>query len=93
MNIYIGNINYKLSEEELQQIFEEYGDVVSLKIIKDKRTGRSKGYGFVEMSNKESALQAIENLNRKEILGRKIVLSVAKLSQTELEVVSELMLN
>ena len=93
MNIYIGNLNYKLSEEELQQIFQEYGEVLALKIIKDKRTGRSKGYGFVEMSVKEQALQAIEVLNRKEILGRKIVLSVAKQSQPELEVISEFALN
>lgn len=90
MNIYFGNINYKLQEEDLMQLFEEYGEVASLKIIKDKRTGRSKGYGFIEMTDKDAALQAIENLNRKEIIGRKIVLSVAKQSLTEVETLQEM---
>lgn len=90
MNIYIGNINYKLQEEDLLKLFEEFGEVVELKLIKDKRTGRSKGYGFIEMLNRDSALQAIENLNRKELNGRKIVLSVAKQSQPEVEALQEM---
>lgn len=90
MNIYIGNINYKIEETELQTLFEEFGKVNSVKILKDKRTGRSKGYGFIEMEDRDNALHAIDALNRREMLGRKIVLSVAKQSQKELEAVSEL---
>ena len=73
MNIYIGNLNYKVREADLQQIFEEYGEVTSIKIIKDHETGRSKGFAFAEMENAAAAKQAIEELNGAEFEGRTMV--------------------
>jgi cold-inducible RNA-binding protein len=70
MKIYAGNLQYGMSEDELQKMFEEYGEVVSTKIIVDKYSGRSKGFGFVEMSSDAEAEQAIEALNGLEIKGR-----------------------
>ena len=72
MNIYIGNLHYNVNEEELKEIFKEYGEVMSVVIITDKYTGRSKGFGFIEMLNDEEANKAIDNLNGHEIHGRKI---------------------
>lgn len=63
MNIYVSNINFRAREEDLQAAFEKYGEVSSVKIIKDKETRRSKGFGFVEMPNDEHARQAIEGMN------------------------------
>ncbi len=77
-NIYIGNLSYGIKEEGLKEIFEEFGDVSSAKIIKDRETGRSKGFGFVEMAEESEANQAIENLNGKEIEGRSVNVSIAK---------------
>ena len=59
MNIYIGNLHYNVNEEELKEIFKEYGEVMSVTIITDKYTGRSKGFGFIEMLNDEEASKAI----------------------------------
>jgi RNA recognition motif-containing protein len=70
MKIYAGNLQYAMSEDELQKIFEEYGEVTSVKIITDKYSGRSKGFGFVEMPNDTEAQQAIEQLNGLEIKDR-----------------------
>ena len=78
MNIYVGNIPYRLSEDELRELFEAFGTVESVKIISDKYTGRSKGFGFVEMPNEEEALKAIEELNDKEINGRNLRVNKAK---------------
>lgn len=78
MNIFIANLNYKVPSEKLQEIFEEYGEVSSAKIITDKETGRSKGFGFVEMPDDDSALKAIEDLNGVEIDGRQIVVKKAE---------------
>ena len=64
MNIYVGNLAYSLQDDELQEIFAEYGAVVSAKIIIDKMTNKSKGFGFVEMSNDDEARNAIEHLNQ-----------------------------
>jgi len=72
MNIYVGSLHYDLSEDELRELFETYGEVSSVRIITDKFTGRSKGFGFVEMSDSEAANQAIEELNGTEIKGRTI---------------------
>lgn len=72
MNIYVGSLHYDLSEDELKEIFESYGEVSSVRIITDKFTGRSKGFGFVEMSDSEAANHAIEELNESEIKGRTI---------------------
>ncbi len=72
MNIYVGSLHYDLSEDELKGIFEEYGEVTSVRIITDKFTSRSKGFGFVEMSDSDAANQAIEELNGSDIKGRSI---------------------
>ena len=68
MNIYIGNLNYRVKEADLQQVIEEYGAVESVKIIKDRETGKSKGFAFIEMNNDAQAKQAIEELNGSEFV-------------------------
>ena len=78
MNIYVGNLNFKVKESELQEIFENYGEVISVKIIADKYSGRSKGFGFVEMQNDEEAQKAIEGLNGTSVKEREIVVNEAK---------------
>ena len=78
MNIFIANLNYKVQTEKLQEIFEEYGEVSSAKIIFERETGRSKGFGFVEMPDDENAARAIEDLNGVEIEGKIIVVKKAK---------------
>jgi RNA recognition motif-containing protein len=83
MNIYVGNLSYKVEENELRQVFEEYGEVASVKIITDKYSGRSKGFGFIEMNDEEQAKKAIEELNQKEIDGRQIIVNVARPRRTE----------
>lgn len=70
MNIYVGNLHYNVSDEDLKQVFEEYGEVTSVKIIMDRETGRSKGFGFIEMSDDAKAREAIEELNGAELMGR-----------------------
>ena len=75
MKIYAGNLQYGMSEDELQKMFEEYGQVSSVKIITDKYSGRSKGFGFVEMPDDTEAQQAIEQLNGLEIKGRTITVN------------------
>jgi RNA recognition motif-containing protein len=72
MNIYVGNLPFNMGEEDLKEIFEEYGEVTSTKIVSDKFSGRSKGFGFVEMSNDTEAANAIKELNNAEISGRNI---------------------
>ena len=66
MNIYIGNLNYRVREEDLKQVMEEYGVVDSVKIIIDRETGKSKGFAFVEMPNDAEGKRAIEELNEDE---------------------------
>jgi RNA recognition motif-containing protein len=83
MNIYVGNLSYKVEENELRQVFEEYGEVASVKIITDKYSGRSKGFAFIEMNDEEQAKKAIEELNQKEIDGRQIIVNVARPRRTE----------
>jgi len=78
MNIYVGNLNFNLNEDELKEIFEEYGEVSSVKIIADKYSGRSKGFGFVEMPNDNEAKEVIENLNGTEIGGRALKVNQAR---------------
>ncbi len=75
MNIYVGSIHFKMNEDELRELFEEYGEVASAKIIFDKYSGKSKGFGFVEMPNDPEAKKAIEELNGSEIQGRKIIVN------------------
>ncbi|BEG99695.1 RNA recognition motif domain-containing protein [Bacteroides sedimenti] len=78
MNIYVGNLNYRVREADLQQIMEDYGTVTSVKVIMDRETGKSKGFGFIEMPNDEEALKAITELNGAEFEGRTLVLKEAK---------------
>jgi RNA recognition motif-containing protein len=78
MNIYVGNLSYELTEEDLKQAFGEFGTVSSVKIIMDRYTGRSKGFGFVEMANDEEGKNAISKLNGKELKGRPIKCDVAR---------------
>ncbi len=75
MNIYVGSLNFKMTEADLKERFEEYGEVTSAKIIIDKYSGKSKGFGFVEMPNEAEAKKAIEELNGAEIQGRKIIVN------------------
>jgi RNA recognition motif-containing protein len=75
MNIYVGSLHFKMSEAELKEVFEEYGEVTSAKIIIDKYSGKSKGFGFVEMTNDAEAKKAIEELNGAEISGRNIIVN------------------
>ena len=77
MNIYIGNLNYRVRESDLQQILEEYGVVDSVKIIVDRDTKRSKGFAFAEMPNAAEAQKAIEELNQAEYEGRQMVVKEA----------------
>lgn len=77
MNIFVAKLDYNTSEDTVQQLFEQFGEVDTVKIIMDRMTGRSKGYGFVEMSNDDEALQAIQNLNDQNVDGRNIVVKKA----------------
>lgn len=74
--MYIGNLNYRVKENELERALSAYGTVNSLKIIKDRETGRSKGFGFAEMED-EAAAKAISELNGSEFMGRQLVLKEA----------------
>ncbi len=78
MNIYVGNLPYSASEEDLEQAFSAYGQVASASIIKDRMTGQSKGFGFVEMPAAAEAQQAIAGMNGKELKGRTIVVNEAR---------------
>jgi len=83
MNIYVGNLHYGITEDELRELFEEYGEVMSVKIITDKYSGRSKGYGFVEMSDDKEAQKAIETLNEADLKGRNIRVNQARERQDD----------
>ncbi|MDP2423156.1 MAG: RNA-binding protein [Bacteroidales bacterium] len=78
MNIYVGNVDFKATENQLSDLFAEYGEVTSVKIISDKLTGRSKGYAFVEMANDGEAKAAVEALNGYLLNSREISVSVAR---------------
>jgi RNA recognition motif-containing protein len=82
-NIYVGNLPYSISEQQLEAEFGQYGTVVSVRIIKDKFTGQSKGFAFVEMSTADEAQQAIAGLNGKEIGGRPLRISEAQPPKTD----------
>lgn len=75
MNIYVGNLSWSMTDEDLSNLFTPYGVVTSGKILKDKMSGRSKGFGFVEMEDDESARAAISNLNETEVMGRKLIVN------------------
>ena len=73
MNIYVGNLSWQMTDEDLRTLFEQYGSVTSAKIVKDKTSGRSKGFGFVEMPEDGEAQNALTSLYESEVLGRKII--------------------
>ena len=77
MNIYVGNLSYEVTEEDLNNAFAAYGEVVSAKVIKDQYSGRSKGFGFIEMPNNEEGEAAINGLNNKELKGRVVKVNQA----------------
>ncbi len=78
MKIYVGNLSYAVTEEELRQDFEAFGQVTSVSVIKDKFSGQSKGFGFVEMTSDEEAKAAITALNGKEMKGRNLSVNEAR---------------
>ena len=78
MNIYVGNLSYEVTEEDLQKAFEGFGQIDSVKIIKDNYSGRSKGFGFVEMPDNTEAQSAIDDLNDKELKGRTLKINKAR---------------
>lgn len=82
MNIYVGNLNFKVNENDLEGIFAEYGAVSSVKIITDKFTGRSKGFGFVTMEDEAEANKAINELNGATLENREIIVNVARPKKT-----------
>ena len=77
MNIYVGNLSYEVTEDDLSKAFADFGEVVSAKVIKDGYSGKSKGFGFVEMSNNTEAEAAINGLNGSEIKGRAVKVNQA----------------
>jgi len=78
MNIYVGNLSYGMSEDELRDAFGAFGEVSSVKILMDRETGRSRGFGFVEMPNKSEGETAIAQLNGKEVGGRALRINEAR---------------
>lgn len=78
MNIYVGNLDYSVDANDLKGIFEEYGSVSDAKVITDKYSGKSKGFGFVTMENSEEAKVAMENLNNATLENRKMIVNEAR---------------
>ena len=78
MNIYVGNLSYTVTEEDLKEAFKVFGEVDTVKVIKDNYTGRSKGFGFVEMPANAEAQAAIEGLNEKDLQGRSLNVNEAR---------------
>jgi len=78
MNIFVGSLPFRLPETELKDLFAEFGEVSSAKIVTDKITGRSRGFGFVEMPDDDDAQKAIDGLNGTEVMGRRIIVNQAE---------------
>ena len=78
MNIYVGNLSYQMTEDELREAFAEYGDVSEVKVLSDRETGRSRGFGFVEMPNQSEGEAAIAQLNGKDLGGRALRVNEAR---------------
>lgn len=77
MRLYIGNLNYRVKENDLEQLLSNYGTVNSVKIITDRETGKSKGFGFVDMEDNEAAAQAIKELDGSDLMKRPLVVKEA----------------
>ncbi len=78
MNIYVGNLSFQVTEAELEALFTEYAKPTTVNIIRDMFSGESKGFGFVEMKDKAAGLKAIEELNTKEVKGKKLIVNEAR---------------
>ena len=78
MNLYVGNLSFSTTEQELEAVFAEFGNVDSIRVINDRDTGRSKGFGFVEMDSDDEANNAIKELNNAEVGGRNIKVNESK---------------
>lgn len=78
MNIYVGNLSFETTEPELRELFEGYGGVDSVKIISDQFTGRSRGFGFIEMETRDEGMKAIQELDSKDLGGRELKVNEAK---------------
>jgi len=78
MNIYVGNLSFDATEADLENAFNEFGDVRSVNIIKDRDTGRSRGFAFVEMNDQQAGQQAIDALNNQQIAGRAVTVNEAR---------------
>lgn|SRR5690606_4384719 len=78
MNIYVGNLSWQMTDEDLRVLFEQYGSVTSAKIVKDKVSGKSKGFGFVEMSDENESQNALTSLYDTEVMGRKLIVNEAQ---------------
>ena len=78
MDIYVGNLKYEVREQDLQEMFSEYGEVSKVKIVKDRDTDRSKGFGFVTMDDSAEATAAVTALNGKDLKGRAITVNAAR---------------
>lgn len=76
--LFVGSLPWSIDDDQLKQIFSQAGNVVSAQVVKDRDSGRSKGFGFVEMSTDEEAQNAVKNLNGSEVEGRKIFVSIAR---------------
>jgi RNA recognition motif-containing protein len=77
-NLYVGNLSFDVGQEDLEELFKPYGEVVSANVITDRQTGRPRGFAFVEMAQSEDAKKAIEALDGKELKGRNLTVNVAK---------------
>jgi len=77
-NLYVGNLAFGTGDEDLNQLFAQFGEIVSAKVIQDRETGRSRGFGFVEMANEEDAQNAISELDQKDFMGRDIRVNPAR---------------
>ncbi len=78
MNIYVGNLSYEATEADIERAFSQYGEVKSVTIVKDRDTGRSRGFGFVEMRDRQAGQEAIEGLNLQHIAGRAVTVNEAR---------------
>lgn len=78
MNIYVGNLSYQATDDDLRDAFEKFGQVSSAQVIKDKFTGRSRGFGFVEMPSNEEGQKAIEGVNNQDVAGRPVRVNEAR---------------
>lgn len=78
MNMYVSNLGFHVTDEELRKLFAEFGTVTSAKVITDRETGRSRGFGFVEMESEKDGNEAMKKLNQKEIEGRALSVTVAR---------------